>query len=381
MLFLIGTTARAAEMCVNSSALLQAALSFGQSQQSNYTIKIVQGVYSLDFNGAAYFGFTFSAPTTIEGGYNANCTARVVNAANTSVDFGGAATEVTFEQLGGNPTALLAFDGMTLKHGGRLVLHAGLQGQISDDPGSVHLSNLRFTDFNNTDTSTGQRNFPLSMLSHAAEMRLENVQIDHIVQQNGTTSCAIELQSDEDSQMRLIGTTIDLSNSKKLCFGTWISSGDYVVDIYNSIVWGSDGGVPQIATGDNFHVASSFVIHVVNSLFNDPVSGVASVQIINPLHTDPQWTNGAAGNYHLLNTSPAVNSGTPVVPNGGLEATDIEGNARWIGSMPDRGAYESPFNDATNYQVTTTADSGAGSLRDAITQANSLPNPGVITFA
>lgn len=118
---------------------------------------------------------------------------------------------------------------------------------------------------------------------------------------------------------------------------------------------------------------------IANTIFAQLVAQGA-VSVSNQINSNPLWVNPAAGDYHLQSASPAVNSGTTVIP-GGLPVTDIEGNSRWVGSLPDRGAYESPYNDATNYAVTTTADSGAGSLRDAITQANSLPNPGKITFA
>ena len=53
---------------------------------------------------------------------------------------------------------------------------------------------------------------------------------------------------------------------------------------------------------------------------------------------------------------------------------------RWIGSAPDRGAYESTYSDLTAYTVTTTADAGAGSLRQAMLDANSLPNNASIGF-
>ncbi len=49
---------------------------------------------------------------------------------------------------------------------------------------------------------------------------------------------------------------------------------------------------------------------------------------------------------------------------GGLSSTDILGHTHWLGSLPDRGAYESAFNDATQYSGITAADSGISSLRD-----------------
>jgi hypothetical protein len=380
LLMALGVRADATELCVDTSAALQSALTFGAFQESDYTIKIVQGTYALD---AAYV--PFSAPTTLLGGYTANCQARSVNAANTTIDFGGGTGEFTLNQSVASPVALIAVDGLTFKHGGRLAFSAGATGQYSDDAGDVHLSNVRITDFTNTDTSDAPYLIPVKIDSHSGETLLQNVQMDHLVQLNTTTTCGIRLQFDRDSQVTVMNTSIDLAGSKQVCFDAFYHSGDYVVNVYNSILWGSDGGTPTMATVDDNDSANSFTIHVVNSLYNDPIAGPASKQIVAALHADPKWVNPAAGNYHLAMVSLAVNSGTLIGPVGvAVPATDIEGGPRWIGSVPDRGAYESPFNNATNFLVTTTIDSatpGSGSLRDAINQANSLANPATIQFA
>jgi len=89
------------------------------------------------------------------------------------------------------------------------------------------------------------------------------------------------------------------------------------------------------------------------------------------------------GNYHPNFNSPAVNSGTFVVP-GGSPATDIEGVSRIIGGTPDRGASESNFTNLTVFTVTNNSDCNApncGSLRDAITQSNTNGNISTINFA
>ena len=63
-----------------------------------------------------------------------------------------------------------------------------------------------------------------------------------------------------------------------------------------------------------------------------------------------------------------------------MPASDLDGGERVIGSEPDRGAYESGVNDlAIGQVVTNTNDSGPGSLRQAITDANSAVVP-IITF-
>ena len=90
---------------------------------------------------------------------------------------------------------------------------------------------------------------------------------------------------------------------------------------------------------------------------------------------DPQldgaWVPGAG--------SPALNSGTDFVA-GGAPSTDHDGGPRVIGSRPDRGALESAISDIDVVTVTSTASSGAGTLRQAIIDSNLTSNAEVIAF-
>jgi hypothetical protein len=94
---------------------------------------------------------------------------------------------------------------------------------------------------------------------------------------------------------------------------------------------------------------------------------------------NPLFANAAGGNYRLQNASPAVNSG---VVSSSMADNDLAGNPRVVGSTVDRGAYESALNDTipTTITVTTTSDSGAGSLPQAIVDANANPDFNFINF-
>ena len=346
--------ARAAEICVNSDAFLEAALDLSQLQQSAYTIKIVQGAYTL-----GEIHEVMSQPTRIEGGYTANCVSRSVNPANTTINFGGSV--LTLDQTNSATSALISIDGVSIVNLAYFQLHSGTTHDFSANvPGDVRISRSRLSG------KTGA-NLAFYVLADAGgSTEFENVMLDRLPTAD-TSHCGLVFLV---GPVRLTGVTADLSNNTDLCFYLGIS----VVDIYDSIIWSSDGSLVSIHSQD-----PESTINIVNSLYRK-TTGPAIMHITAPVHVDPQWVSPATGDYHLQVTSPAVNSGTVIVP-AGLPATDIEGNSRWVGSKPDRGAYESPFNDASNYLVTTTADSGTGSLRDAITQANSLPNPGKISFA
>jgi hypothetical protein len=52
---------------------------------------------------------------------------------------------------------------------------------------------------------------------------------------------------------------------------------------------------------------------------------------------DPLFANAAAGDFHLLAGSPAIDAGSD---DGKLGATDLDGRARTLGAAPDIGAYE-----------------------------------------
>jgi len=105
-----------------------------------------------------------------------------------------------------------------------------------------------------------------------------------------------------------------------------------------------------------------------------PPQMLGTVSVVNSLSEAPRWIDPVEGNYRLSTNpvSAGINSGSFVAP-GGEPSTDIAGNPRIQGSFPDRGAYESTYNDSTTLTVTNTQDSGGGSLRQAILDANSSP--------
>jgi hypothetical protein len=115
-----------------------------------------------------------------------------------------------------------------------------------------------------------------------------------------------------------------------------------------------------------------------------------SYQTINPLDpldvapqgtssANPLFVNLATQNYRLQNTSPAINSGSPI----GLaqSGSDHDGGVRWFGDLPDRGAFESSVGTTSStITVTNVSDAGAGSLRQAIADANVSSNLNRIHF-
>ncbi len=89
----------------------------------------------------------------------------------------------------------------------------------------------------------------------------------------------------------------------------------------------------------------------------------------------PLANNGGPTQTHaLLSNSPAIDAGNSSIAN--LPMTDQRGFARRF-FAPDLGAYEAKY----PITVTTSADSGAGSLREALGFANAHPDADNITFS
>ena len=137
---------------------------------------------------------------------------------------------------------------------------------------------------------------------------------------------------------------------------------------YNNIIYGNTG--PELFT--DTQVTSFLVDNVIDShVYDGPVIQTGT------LTGDPKLN----GTFHPIESppSPVINSGDNDVP-GGLPANDLDGSPRVVGSTVDRGVYESNVDDAFILHVTNTNDSGSGSLREAITSANSNGGFNIIEF-
>lgn len=374
-LLLAVSAGHAGEICVTNGAQLQVAFFLGASQSQPYAIKLAQGTYTLSGNTTA----SFSAPTSLLGGYtSASCTTRVVNPANTVIDIGGSASTLNLTQTTAQPRASLGIDGLTIANGKSLGFFAGQYNLFSsNDPGDItithaHVHNLGLGNPGNDQTG------PVKVNATSGHMRLENVLVDSIPTADNQ-GCSVALNLEGDAQASLNYVTMDLSNAHDVCAVEGIgNSGSYQLTVQNSIVWASDGTLSAIHGIDSVGQGNPFAVSIGSTVLHT-YYGVGSVSNSANLNTNPLWTDPANANYHLQAASPAVNSGDLLDPLG-TPSTDIAGGARWIGSRPDRGAYESPSNDLTAFTVTNTGDSGAGSLRQAMLDADSSLNPATISF-
>jgi parallel beta-helix repeat protein len=151
--------------------------------------------------------------------------------------------------------------------------------------------------------------------------------------------------------------------------------------IANNIFWNNAGAFDMRVLGaDAFDAIDVVVKNNVYASGRLDVLGIWGYVPSGQQNVDPLFVNPAALDYRISNTSQVINTGLPYGSPGA--GGDHDGGARWIGEAPDRGAYESPIGStATTLVVTNTLNSGNGSLRQAIIDANAAPNVNRIEFA
>lgn len=356
------SSAHAASMCINSAAMLQSALTLGQFQSEALQLKIVQGTYAMTAGAVV----KLSARTTMEGGYTAGCASRTPNPDNTIINI-GAGNRWFVEQKESSPEALIAIDGLTFTNTTKgITFSAGRPNHVGwDDDGSLRITRSRFTQI----SSDNEQYEPIAFLAQNNRIEIENVLFDHVAASLQVDGCSVRVQGPSGGMVVINHVSADLSGAGNFCLSWGYGSDPTDFHVYNSILRSYALGGGHVAGKPN----DGSVVYLVNNImFNPQISG--TVVETNQLSQNPGWVDGANGNYHLATVplSAAINSGN-FVPPGGEPTTDIEGNPRIQGSFPDRGAYESSYNDQTTLTVTNTNDGGGGSLRQAILDANSSP--------
>jgi len=353
--------------CVNSAAGVYDALNKALGSSETSSIKLEKGLYQL----GKIVG-TFKSPLIISGDYVAgtNCTQRGDSSDTTIIDFGGSTNDIQFNQARFSPYALIKFDRLTLRNGRSLSLNTGDFAQPpylgqSDYAGHITLVKTHITGFTGGSDNEGAG---VSFIFHNGNFTMIDVLFDHV---GGSGGCAIAILPWDDGYTRFNHVTMALSSNRSVCLDDTTEDNDKVYEVDNTIIWPTDGGTSTIrglASGGGND--SNIDITLNNSLLKGYAGDAKAISNNHQVSADPLWVD-PAGNYRLktIPASPAINAGSTQVP-GGEPATDLDGNTRVIGSAPDIGAYESPANDAATFTVTNVNDSGAGSLRAAMTQAN-----------
>ncbi|MBI1917437.1 MAG: right-handed parallel beta-helix repeat-containing protein [Planctomycetes bacterium] len=176
----------------------------------------------------------------------------------------------------------------------------------------------------------------------------------------------------------LLNATVFGNQSRLVGGGIWNQFG--TVNVKNSII--ANNTSTTTTSDDVDGVFTSQGNNLVGDTDGSSGFGGSDLTGTGAAHLDPKLSplgdyGGPTQTNPPLPGSPTIDAGN----NAGAPATDQRGIARPFGPTVDIGAVEA---DRHYFTVTTTADSGAGSLRQAILDANNTPNlgagPDIIQF-
>lgn len=351
----------AADYCVGTTAQLRDAVGAAAASAEDDVIKLVRGEYPIDGSLEG----TFAGDVVLRGGYAAGCpllALRSLDASQTRIH--GSPVQGALVNLRAG-SGDLELDGLSFEDlDGVLIFD---QGGSPPAEGTVLVRRSRFLG----------NEFGLSLNLRNKDVRIEN----NLFVDNVSLCCSGDL----------LGIALAVRHTNP-------NSPEIAVDVHFNTIVGSPrslliegggvfDGVPRLQNNilrPSVAGAGAYALHIdgadvgaTHNLWGAVTSendGTLVVDIAN-LAAEPLLDAG----FVPQAGSPATNSGVAEVA-GGTPSTDYDGGARRIGSLPDRGALESPFSDIGILTVTSTANSGAGSLRQAILDSNQTANSEVIRF-
>lgn len=369
--------AHAATLCVSDAPSLNSALAtyILQPDGSTLTIKLVQGTYAVGnaFGSLNLVTYPNEIGLQLLGGYTTGCATRVVNPANTVLD--GQNQPNGALRIIAEGDADVRIEGLTFTRfvdnsdlGATLAVHMDVG---TGDAGTFRVQHNRFV--SNVARTTVD-------LQGALLVVVNNLLAGNTVSGSSASALYITYGYDADTMAMVTNNTIvNTSGGAGILVRTPEPySSDRPANVTNNILWGN-------ATDLNL-TAFDFSANAPVAVESNVIGTVAGYVLpASNLRSDPRFVNAAGQNFRLANNSPAINSGA-AFQFFGFPAHDLDGHSRIIGSLIDRGAYESNLDDTTTAVVTTTADNGnnaapiAGSLRAAIKAGNAASGPFRIIF-
>ncbi|HWT16352.1 MAG TPA: right-handed parallel beta-helix repeat-containing protein [Patescibacteria group bacterium] len=344
---------RAADYCVANASDFVTALTAAAASNEDDTIKLVAGTMQI----AAPIDLTVKGDLTLRGGYGSGC------------------------------PFLLSANGRTTLNASNTLFRLGKPS------GDLTLSRLRFSGFSTVFVSDSS--WASAVIT--GRLLIQRCAFDG----NGTGLLVGTTHHDVRIENNLfIGSTVDSGNILSGAGLTLSISANAVADmavevVHNTAVANRYGytiytgaAAPPVITAFANNIAHDNRSH--DLVLRVPVKANHNLWQTLSLAAEGALAAGSANNLDVnpqldvnyqpvAPGAPVINAGTNA-PQGGLPSTDFDGGARRIGTRPDIGAYESVVNDTAVLLVTNTNDSGAGSLRQAIDNANTNPDTKSIEF-
>ncbi|MBP6504715.1 right-handed parallel beta-helix repeat-containing protein [Dokdonella sp.] len=364
MVAIFGMTASTAHatqtFCVDS--VNQFDVAYAAADEENVIIQVVRGTY--DMTGShvdADSALEIDDDVTIRGGYAPGCGSRTMSAEDT-----------VFTRPGG--ALRIDSSGVPIEGNGDVVLESLT---VRDVPGGFSIVTETYA---GADAYVSLRRIWLDQTGGLRIFRTAEVALRQSMITRSTASCALRIENTDTSveggyleRVSLQHLTIADSSGDGLCIGQY-NSDDWSLSLMNSIIFNNDEDI-VLDSGSGDEIEASVYHNTYSTLEGSPLSDAP----VGSLDADPQFVNPAQGNYELGGTSTSINSG---FPQANVENDrDLKGDPRRFSIAADRGALESPVGStATTLVVTTSADSGFGSLRQALLDANQSSNFNRIEF-
>jgi hypothetical protein len=352
--------ARAAVRCVGTAQELQQAVADAKAAEAGsvWDIRVRQGTYTvpggLDF--ATVASFPADKQFTLLGGYTAGC----------SPSQRARDPDLTVVKAGGGA---FAFRGKNRKY----------------DIESIRFEGFAFFDVRDDDGLTGGNADSLIVVDNhfdsGGSVLITSRTTNHVAFRGNlvTGITALEaspvdiwIDNNEASPDIGFNTMVDLDcQDSSAASGLTLHSRNPTLKFHHNIIW--SGACTYDIYNDTSHEGK--VIIPYNNLYGNQQGGfpVGSGNIVG---SDPQFVDAAGGNFDLAAGSPAVDGGMNVAEMASLfipvPTYDLHGNTRPVLPRFDIGAYERQPDVVipSTFTVTNISDSGPGSLRDAILQAN-----------
>jgi hypothetical protein len=338
----------AANYCVDSNLTLATSLAAAAASNEDDQIRLRTGSYS----GIGAIDLAVRGALTISGGWTVSCLLRSETATTT---ISGVSTQNFKLTQDGNDLELL---GLTFSGWSQVIL-SDVDQQFGPPIDEIRVRRSRFT------------NSLIGLYVNAGSHNIvvENSRFD------GYSDSALRIvrtaQSFGSADVLLQDNTISNPanpNASGLRVQATGGAPAATIRIYNTVM---DGNQYDLRISNQLvTVRYSFW---TTQLFTAP-GGLSAGSGLN-LSGDPQLD----ANYRPIEPdSPLINTGRVIT--GSTPSTDFDGGPRVFGIRPDIGAYESNVAGVNMISVTNTSDSGAGSLRTAITTANNATGDSLIEF-
>lgn len=359
LLALTAPAAMAVERCVSTVAQFNAAVAVAVNDP--VVIKMTAGTWNM--NGSV-IDESSTAPSypaveesiSIQGGYGSGCTTRSEDPAATVLT--GTRLFVSNFMAG----APLRLERLTLRNLNSLYL-------VSDE--TLTLERVWLDHVSHTQLGASRVTLRNSLITNSGG-----------IQPGGgwLSDCAVEIRAYWLETARVEGNTFAQNNGSGALCVTRADAEEadaWRMFATNNVFWGNSLDIRLRKRGSVGSIDAQLSNNILGSTVN-AIPALTSAPVAS-LTSNPQFVNPATDDWRLGGASPGINSGR--IDTTLLSQKDFAGNARWQGTAPDRGAFESNIGStATVLTVTNTNDAGTGSLRQALIDANAAPNVNRIHF-